>query len=87
MLCRWGFPFASCDNWNFNSSNPCLYAGGNYNQNQNGGMFYVNYNSASNSNDNIGARNQLGLTLNNPPLLLAQTAAHPMVKISNKGTG
>ena len=46
----------SCDNWNFNSSNPCVYAGGNYNQNLNHGLFYFNYNSTSNSNDNIGSR-------------------------------
>lgn len=44
------------DNWNFNGSNPCLHHGGNYNQNQNHGPFYVNYNSASNTNDNIGCR-------------------------------
>ena len=44
------------DNWNFNGSNPCLHHGGNYNQNLNHGPFYVNYNSASNTNDNIGCR-------------------------------
>lgn len=44
------------DNWNFNGSNPCLHHGGNYNQNQNHGPFYVNYNSASNTNSNIGCR-------------------------------
>ena len=44
------------DYWNFNGSNPCLHHGGNYNQNQNHGPFYVNYNSTSNSNDNIGCR-------------------------------
>ena len=33
-----------------------LYVGGNYNQNTNHGLFYVNYTTASNSNDNIGAR-------------------------------
>lgn len=49
-------PWASCDNWNFNASNPCVYAGGNYNQNQNQGLFYFNYNTASNSNGNIGSR-------------------------------
>lgn len=48
----WSIP----DNWNFNSSNPCLHVGGNYNQNRNHGLFYVNYNSSSNSNDNIGCR-------------------------------
>lgn len=50
---RWAF---SCDNWNFNGSNPCLYVGGNYSQNQNRGLFYVNYNSTSNANANIGCR-------------------------------
>lgn len=44
------------DNWNFNASNPCLHHGGNYNQNQNHGPFYVNYNGTSNTNDNIGCR-------------------------------
>ena len=39
---------------NFNSSNPCLHVGGNYNQNLNHGLFYVNYNGTSNSNANIG---------------------------------
>ena len=48
----------SCDNWNFNASNPCLYGGGNYNQNLNHGLFYVNRNSTSNSNANHGCRNQ-----------------------------
>ena len=49
----WAF---SCDNWNFNASNPCLYVGGNYNQNLNHGLFYVNSNTASNSNANHGCR-------------------------------
>ena len=44
------------DNWNFNASNPCLYAGGYYNQNLNYGAFYVNYTNASNANANIGCR-------------------------------
>ena len=35
--------FGSSDNWNFNASNPCLHFGGNYNQNGNHGLFYVNY--------------------------------------------
>ena len=48
----------SCDVWNFDSSNPCLYVGGNYSQNANYGLFYVNYNSASNANANIGCRLQ-----------------------------
>ena len=46
----------SCDNWNYNASNPCLYVGGNYNQNGNHGLFYVNYNSATNKNANLGCR-------------------------------
>lgn len=37
------------DNWNFNGSNPCLHYGGNYNQNQNHGPFYVNYNRTLNA--------------------------------------
>ena len=53
--------FGSSDNWNFNASNPCLHFGGNYNQNGNHGLFYVNYNSVSNSNRNIGCRVLLGL--------------------------
>lgn len=44
------------DNWNFNASNPCLHVGGNYNQSLNHGLFYVNYNTASNANSNIGSR-------------------------------
>lgn len=80
--------FYSCDNWNFNASNPCLYAGGNYNQNLNHGLFYVNYNTATNANANHGCRILLYLTL----LVLmivtgfgfdtAQDSAHPLVKIS-----
>ena len=46
----------SPDNWNFNASYPCLHVGGNYNQNLNHGMFYVNYNGTSNSNANIGCQ-------------------------------
>ena len=45
------------DNCNYNSSGVVLHVGGNYNQNQNYGLFYTNgNNSASDSNDNIGAR-------------------------------
>lgn len=44
------------DNWNFNASNPVVYVGGNYNQNGNHGMFYVNYTSLTNTNDNHGSR-------------------------------
>ena len=61
------------DNWNFNGSNPCLYHGGNYNQNQNHGPFYVNYNRTSNSNDNIGCRIlALHLTLQPLDLMIHQ---------------
>lgn len=52
VLRRSGVP----DNWNFNASNPCLHAGGNYSQNLNHGLFYVNYNTATNANANIGCR-------------------------------
>lgn len=44
------------DNWNFNGRYPCLCHGGYYNQNQDHGPFYINYNNASNTNDNIGCR-------------------------------
>lgn len=47
---------ASCDYWNFDSSYPCLYVGGCYSHNSNYGLFYVNYNAASNYNGNIGCR-------------------------------
>lgn len=50
----------SCDCWNFDASSPCVYVGGNYSQNENHGLLYVNYNSVSNANDNIGARFLLG---------------------------
>ncbi len=50
------FTCAVADNWNYNASNPCLHCGGNYNQNQNHGLFYVNYNRTSNANSNIGCR-------------------------------
>ena len=49
------FP-GSCDNWNFDTSNPCVNAGGNYNQNLNYGLFYFNNNTTSNSNANLGSR-------------------------------
>ena len=48
---------SSADHCNYNSSGVVLYVGGNYNQNQNYGLFYMNgNNNASNSNSNIGAR-------------------------------
>ena len=76
----------TCDNWNFNASNPCLYVGGNYNQNTNHGLFYVNYNSVSNSNTNIGCRTLLCVLLTNLQTT-AQVVAHLSVKISSSGSG
>ena len=47
----------SGDNCNYNSSGVVLYAGGNYNQNQNYGAFYLNgNNAATNKNANRGSR-------------------------------
>ena len=71
------FSFAGCpfmsDNWNFNASNPCLRVGGNYNQNGNHGMFYVNQNSTSNSNDNISCRSLPMPSCGEPPLFRIET--------------
>ena len=78
--------WVTCDNWNFNSSNPCLYVGGNYNQNTNHGLFYVNYNDVSNSNANIGCRTLLCVLLTNLQTT-AQVVAHLSVKISSSGSG
>lgn len=58
------FAGSSCDYWNFNASNPCVYVGGNYGQNGNYGLFYVNYNGVSNANANIGARVLLRFAIN-----------------------
>lgn len=45
-----------CDNANYNASGVVLNVGGNYNQNQNNGAFYLNgNNTASNANTNIGS--------------------------------
>ena len=44
------------DNWNFNTSNPCLYSGGNYNQYLDYGMLCVYYGGTSDTNPNIGCR-------------------------------
>ena len=63
----WGYPASSrcsCygypvldDYCNYNASGVVLYVGGNYNQNQNHGAFYLNgNNAASNANANIGCR-------------------------------
>jgi len=48
----------SADDWYFNASNPCLRFGGNYGQSGNRGLFYVSYDSASNSYAYIGCRLQ-----------------------------
>ena len=48
----------SCDNWNFFSSYPCLFVGGDYGQDTNRGLFYVVYDTASNTNSDIGCRLQ-----------------------------
>ena len=44
------------DSWYFDASSPCLYLGGIYYQNQNHGLFYVNYSTASGSSSSIGSR-------------------------------
>ena len=82
----------SADYWNFSASGPCLYFGGNYNQNGNHGLFYVNYTSASNSNANIGCRVLLW-TGYPPPHPATQRPApgrghprHPLVQISHQDT-
>lgn len=76
----------SCDNWNFNSSNPALYVGGNYNQNENHGLFYVNYTNASNANGNIGARLHFQRPHAGQPNGMARIFAHPSVKIGIQET-
>ena len=48
----------SCDNWNFSSSDPCLYVGGNYGHYSNCGLFYVYYYTASSYYGDIGCRLQ-----------------------------
>lgn len=81
------------DNWNFNGRYPCLYHGGNYNQNQNHGPFYINYNNASNTNDNIGCR-ILAEPQANPPLVvgvphpfyIARLTAQHLLKKSRQDT-
>lgn len=85
MHCRWFLFPGSCDYWNFGSSNPCLYVGGNYSQNANYGMFYVNYNTTSNYNGNLGCRFLFDFI--QPHIFTAQAAAHPMVKIGILGAG
>ena len=48
----------SCDYWDFGSSYPCLYVGGNYSHYSGYGLFYVSFNSASSYNGYIGCRLQ-----------------------------
>ena len=82
----------SADYWYFDASGPCLYFGGNYNQNGNHGLFYVNYTNASNSNANIGCRVLLW-TGYPPPYPATQRPTpgrghprHPLVQISHQDT-
>ena len=44
------------DDWSFDASSPCLRVGGGYSQSLSHGLFYVNGNTASSSNANIGSR-------------------------------
>lgn len=48
----------SCDSWNFSSSGPCLYVGGDYGQRAYYGLFYVSYGSASSYYGSLGCRLQ-----------------------------
>ena len=48
----------SCDNWNFSSSNPCLYVGGNYGRGSRYGLFFVGCDAASYYSGGIGCRLQ-----------------------------
>ena len=48
----------SCDYWYFNSSNPCLYVGGNYSHSSYFGLFFVNYYGTSDANGRLGCRLQ-----------------------------
>lgn len=76
----------TCDNWNFNSSNPCLCVGGYYNRSTNHGLFYVDYYSVSDSDTSIGCRTLLCVLLTNLQTT-AQVVAHLSVKISSSGSG
>ena len=65
--------------------NSCnVYGGGNYNQNLNHGLFYVNRTSVSNANANHGSRISDSVKI---PYILAQDVAHLMVKIDKYGSG
>lgn len=46
----------SCDYWDFNASDPCLFAGGNFSQNPYHGIFFVGSTSASYADANLGCR-------------------------------
>ena len=48
----------SCDLWDYNASNPCLWGGGSCKHGTLRGLFYVYCNSASYSSENIGCRLQ-----------------------------
>ena len=48
----------SCDSWNFSSSYPCLYVGGNYGHYSFYGLFYVSYYGASSYSGSVGCRLQ-----------------------------
>ena len=46
----------SCDNWNYNSSGPCLYCGGYYNRKEYRGLFNVSYSWVSSAHSDVGFR-------------------------------
>ena len=48
----------SCDYWNFSSSNPCLYVGGDCSHYSGYGLFCVGYSTASNYDGYVGCRLQ-----------------------------
>ena len=82
------------DVWTFSGSNPCLSYGGNYDQSQSHGPFYVNYNRTSNSNDNIGCRILAKPQANPPfgsrgvphPFYIARLTAQHLLKKSRQDT-
>ena len=77
-----------------NSSGVVLHVGGNYNQNQNHGAFYLNgNNAASNANANIGSHILLRLTnkirllrLHLKRFSTGTDSAQPLLKICRYGT-
>lgn len=48
----------SSDYWDFNAFYPCLRFGGDYDRDGNRGLFYVNHNSVSYADANVGCRLQ-----------------------------